>query len=147
MLSDHLIRLIETHAEDLTREFLDDLGRNPRTPSFHSLSRDQLRSRVYDIYHNLGRWVAERDERHIEAFYGELGRRIHLASTPGSELIHAVILIKEHLRNYIRRTASPSTAVELHQEAELNLLIGHFFDKALYHSMKGYESVNAPTPA
>jgi hypothetical protein len=103
------------------------------------MSRDQLRSRVYDVYHNLGRWVAEQDEAHIEAVYGELGRRIQAASTPASELIYVVTLIKEHLRNYIRRTGSAATSVELHQEAELNLLIGHFFDKALYHSMKGYE--------
>jgi len=40
MLSAHLIRVIETHAEELTRELLDDLGRNPRTPSFRSMSRD-----------------------------------------------------------------------------------------------------------
>src|SRR5262245_13721748 len=54
MLSAHLIRTIEMHAEELTRELLDDLGRNPRTPSFHSLTREELRSRVYDVYHNLG---------------------------------------------------------------------------------------------
>jgi hypothetical protein len=139
MLSAHLIRVIETHAEELTRELLDDLGRNPRTPAFHSISRDQLRNRVYDVYHNLGRWLAEPDEEHIERVYGEMGRRIHAAATPASELIYVVILIKEHLRNYIRRTGSAATSVELHQEAELNLLIGHFFDKALYHSLKGYE--------
>jgi hypothetical protein len=143
MLSAHLIRVIETHAEELTRELLDDLGRNPRTPSFHSISREQLRGRVYDVYHNLSRWVAEQDEAHIEAVYGELGRRIHAAATPASELVYVVILIKEHLRNYIRRTGSAATSVELHQEAELNLLIGHFFDKALYHSMKGYEGTRA----
>jgi hypothetical protein len=147
MLSAHLIRVIETHAEELTRELLDDLGRNPRTPSFHTIARDQLRSRVYDVYHNLGKWIAEGDERHMEEVYGEMGRRIHAAATPASELIYVMILIKEHLRNYVRRTASASTSVELHQEAELNLLIGHFFDKALYHSVRGYEGGGAATLA
>lgn len=139
MLSAHLIRTIEVHAEELTSELLDDLGRNPRTPSFHGLSRGELHGRVYDVYHNLGRWLAEKDQRHIEQVYRELGRRRHHDHTPASELLYAVILIKEHLRNYIRRVAGANSAVEMHQEAELNSMIGHFFDQALYFAVQGYE--------
>jgi hypothetical protein len=146
MLSAHLIRTIEMHAEELTRELLDDLGRNPRTPSFHSLTREDLHSRVYDVYHNLGRWLAERDERHIESVYGDLGRRRHDRHTPVSEMLYVVILIKEHLRTYIRRVAAANSAVEMHQEAELNTMIGHFFDKALYYSVRGYERADLPEP-
>jgi hypothetical protein len=144
MLSAHLIRTIEMHAEELTRELLDDLGRNPRTPSFHGLTREELHSRVYDVYHNLGRWLAEKDERHIEKVYADLGRRRHDVHAPVSELLYVVILIKEHLRSYIARIAAANSAVEMHQEAELNALIGHFFDKALYYSVKGYEDAEAP---
>lgn len=146
MLSAHLIRTIETHAEDLTRELLDDLGRNPRTPAFHGLSREELHYRVFDAYHNLGRWLAERDEAHIEKVYGDLGRRRHHEHTPVSELLYVVILVKEHLRSYIRHIAAANSAVEMHQEAELNMMIGHFFDKALYHSVKGYEDARAGMP-
>lgn len=144
MLSAHLIRTIEMHAEELTRELLDDLGRNPRTPTFHGLTREELHGRVYDVYHNLGHWLSERDERRIEEVYGELGRRRHDSHTPVSELLYVVILVKEHLRTYIRRIAAANSAVEMHQEAELNMMIGHFFDKALYHSVKGYEEAEVP---
>jgi hypothetical protein len=149
MLSAHLIRTIEMHAEELTRELLDDLGRNPRTPSFHGLTREELHSRVYDVYHNLGHWLSEKDEGRIEKVYRELGRRRHDVRTPVSELLYVVILVKEHLRSYIRRVAAANSAVEMHQEAELNMMIGHFFDKALYHSVKGYEEaeVHASHPA
>jgi hypothetical protein len=51
--------------------------------------------------------------------------------------------VKEHLRSYIRRAAAADSAVELHQEAELNLMIGHFFDKALYFTVRGYEEARA----
>jgi len=144
MLSAHLIRTIEMHAEELTRELLDDLGRNPRTPSFHGLTREELHSRVYDVYHNLGRWLAEKDESHIEKAYGDLGRRRHDVHTPVSELLFVVILVKEHLRTYIRRVAAANSAVEMHQEAELNMMIGHYFDKALYYSVRGYEEAEVP---
>jgi len=58
-----------------------------------------------------------------------------------------VILVKDHLRAYIRRIAGANSAVEMHQEAELNQMIGHFFDKALYHSVKGYEEADVPSLA
>ncbi len=139
MLSAWLIRMIETHAEDLTREVLNDLGSNPRTPSFQRLSRDETHGRLYDLYHNLGRWLGEQSDAVVQAAYAPLGRTRHAEGIPLSEAIYATILVKEHLRNYIRRAAAVDSAVELYQEAELNLMIGHFFDKALYFTVKGYE--------
>lgn len=147
MLSAHLIRMIENHAEDLTRELLNDLGNNQRTPCFHGLTREELHKKVYDFYHNLGRWLGEKSDAHVEAAYSELGRTRHAEGIPLSEILYAVILIKEHLRNYIRRSAAVDSAVELYQEAELNLMIGHFFDKALYYTCRGYEEVGAPAAA
>lgn len=143
MLSAHLIRMIETHADDLTKEVLDDLGSNPRTPSYHGLSRGELHARVYNVYHNLGKWLSERSDAHVEEEYSALGRKRHDEAQPLSDVVYAVILIKEHLRNYVRRAGVVDSAVELYQEAELNLMIGHFFDKAVYFTVKGYETVRA----
>ena len=39
------------------------------------------------------------------------------------------------------------SAVELYQEEELNLMIGHFFDKVLYYTVRGYETAAKPEPA
>lgn len=55
MLSARLIEPIETHADALPGETLADIASNPRTRSFHSVSRDELESRVYRLDHNLGR--------------------------------------------------------------------------------------------
>lgn len=41
MLSTRLIRMIEDHAEEITRGMLADLGRNHRTPGYHSLPQDE----------------------------------------------------------------------------------------------------------
>jgi hypothetical protein len=39
------------------------------------------------------------------------------------------------------------SAVELHQEAELRRLVGHFFDEAIYFAVKAYErEVALPHP-
>jgi hypothetical protein len=146
MLSAWLIRMIETHAEDLTREVLNDLGSNPRTPYMHGVSQDEMHRRLYDLYHNLGRWLGDQTDAVLEAAYAPFGRKRRAEGVPLSEVICAMILVKEHLRSYIRRAAAADSAVELYQEAELNVMIGHFFDKALYFTVKGYEDAQAAGP-
>ena len=138
--------MIENHAEGLAQEVLNDLRSNPRTPSFHRLPADQLHRRFYDLYHNLGRWLGDQSDAVVEAAYAPMGRARQGEGVPLSEVIYATILLKEHLRSYIRRTAAVDSAVELYQEAELNLMIGHFFDKALYYTVKGYEEARAAAP-
>jgi len=140
VLSARLIKLIEEHAEDLTREVLRDLAGNARTPSYNSLPADELHRRVYDVYHNLGRWLGDKTEEQLEATYGGLGRARCAEGVPLSEVVYALVLIKEHLREYIRAVGLVDTAVELYLEEELHLSIGSFFDRALYHTVRGYEA-------
>ena len=140
MLSARLIKLIEEHAEDLTREVLRDLAGNARTPSYNSLPADELHRRVYDVYHNLGRWLGDKTEEHLESTFGGLGRRRHAEGVPLSEAMYALVLIKDHLRGYIRAVGLVDSTVELYLEEELHLQIGNFFDNAIYHMVKGYEA-------
>jgi hypothetical protein len=148
MLSARLVRTIEDHAEDLTRGVLRDLQTNPRTPAYHKLSRDELHKRVYDVYHHLGRWVGEKTEEMVEASYGELGRKRRVEGVPLSQVIYALILTKDHLRDYIRSAGLVGSAVELYQEEELNHMIDRFFDRAVYFTVRGYEAaVERPVAA
>ena len=140
MLSARLIKLIEDHAEDLTREVLRDLAGNARTPSYNSLPADEMHRRVYDVYHNLGRWLGDKTEEHLESTFGGLGRRRHAEGVPLSEAVYALALIKDHLRGYIRAVGLVDSTVELYLEEELHLQIGNFFDNAIYHMVKGYEA-------
>jgi hypothetical protein len=147
MLSAYLVRMIENHAEELTREVLDDLTQNPKTPAWHSLSRDEIHRRVYDLYHNLGHWLADNSEAGVARTYGQIGRDRFHENVPLPELVYASVLVKDHLRNFVRRAGVVYSALELHREVELNLMIGHFFDTALYHQVKGYEEARAEAAA
>lgn len=147
MLSAYLVRMIENHAEDLTREVLDDLTQNPRTPAWHSLSRDEIHRRVYDLYHNLGHWLADNSEESVERSYDRLGRERFHEGVPLQEVVFATTLVKDHLRNFVRRAGVVYSALELHREVELNLMIGHFFDTALFYTVKGYEDARTEAAA
>jgi hypothetical protein len=48
-------------------------------------------------------------------------------------------LTKHHLRDYIQAAGLVDSAVELYQEQELQRVLGHFFDKAIYYTVRAYE--------
>jgi hypothetical protein len=86
----------------------------------------------------------------MRAEFSDWGRRRFDQGIPLSELIYAVIVIKQHLRRYISdhgliEASFPHVESEyilplhLHSVQELNAQVGRFFDEALYSLALGYE--------
>ena len=145
MLSVRLMQMIEDHAEELTQELIKDLKSNPRTPHYHHLTAEELHYRTYAVYHNLGHWVSQKGEEQVAANYAALAVRRHAEGVPLEEIVFALISTKNHLYQYVRMTGLMDSAMELHQERELRRLVGFFFDKAIYYTVKAYEHETAST--
>ena len=150
MLSRQLIKLIETHAESLTQEVVQDVQTNEHTRSFLRIPKEQLSFRVLAVYRNLGNWIGDPKDDAIRHEYEEWGRIRCQQGSPTSELAFCLILMKKHLRMYIREHAGvvfsgdrlvPGEMVplELYSIQELNYVVGDFFDRALYYLLRGYE--------
>jgi hypothetical protein len=139
MLSDTLVQMIEEHAEKLTHGLVTDLKSNKRTAHYHDLTGDELHRRTYDVYRHLGQWIASKTEQAIESSYIELGETRRAEGVPLSEVVYALILTKNHLREYIRFSGLSDSAMDLHRERELQQLVTQFFDKAIYCTVKGFE--------
>jgi hypothetical protein len=140
MLSDSLVQMIEDHAEELTHSLVTDLKSNKRTTHYHHLTGDELHRITYEVYRHLGHWLVSKTEGAIESSYTELGKRRFGEGVPLSEVVSALILTKLHLREYVRFSGLSDSAMDLHRELELQQLIGQFFDKAIYYTVKGYEN-------
>ncbi len=151
MLAARLIQLIETHSESLTREVLQDLATNPRTQSFRGVEKKELESRIGDLYRNLGTWISDPRDDAVRSEYEEWGRRRFRQGIPLSEIVYALLLVKHHLRRYIRDhglvefsadsvTSGEFLPVHLYGVQELNYTVGKFFDQALYCLARGYEA-------
>jgi len=146
-LSYKLIKLIENHAEELTRDVIRDLQTNSKTPSMHGLSDRELHDQSYEVYHNLSRWLSKLSDEAIKDFHYRLARLRFDEGISEHEVVYALILKKYHLRDYIRTSGMVDTAVDLLQEQELHHLIGSFFDKAIFYTMEGYEEASKARPA
>lgn len=138
-LAGRLIGLIESHAEQLTQSTIDRLRTSPRTRSYRTLSSDELHERVYSVYHDLGLWLLEKTDSAIQSRYNELGEVRFSQSVPLQEILWAMVLTKNDLRNYLSAWAMADSAVELYRQRELDHLIGQFFDRAMVYTTEGYE--------
>jgi hypothetical protein len=138
-LSGRLTTIVETHAARLTRDTVNKLQSSHQSPSYRRLPYDELHYRVNEVYQNLGRWLWEKTDAVIQSWYNELGERRFAEGIPLSEVLWALTVTKQQLMNDLDACAMADSAIELYRRQELDRLIGHFFDRALYYTAVGYE--------
>jgi len=150
MIAAKLIELIEIHADRLTADVARDLVTNERTRGFRAVRPQDLEQRIFQIFHHLGNWIGEPRSRSVEAEFGDWGRRRFDQGIPLSEIVYAVIVLKQHMARYIldnglvdasfpRIDSDYVLPMHLNSLQELNTQVGQFFDEALYHLAFGYE--------
>jgi hypothetical protein len=151
MISAKLIELIEIHATRLAADVAQDLRSNPRTAGFRSVPQDDLERRVFQLFHHLGNWIGNPKSERVETEFVDWGRRRFGQGIPLSEIVYAIVILKQHLRRYIRDNGLVDAAfpridgdyvlpMHLHSLHDLNVRVGEFFDEALYYLTRGYEA-------
>jgi hypothetical protein len=151
MIAARLVELIEIHATHLTQDTVRDLASNERTPGFRKVPGEDLEQRVFQLFHHLGSWIGNPKSERVETEFSEWGRRRFDQGIPLSEIVYAIVVLKQHLRRYIRDNglvdaAFPSVEgdyvlpMHLHSLQDLNVRVGAFFDEALYYLARGYEA-------
>jgi hypothetical protein len=139
MLAGRLVRLIEKHSEQLSRELSEKVWNSPRCSDLHKVPEDELEARTREIYHNLSEWLLNKTEAELEQRYTELGARRAEQGVAYSHFLWAITATREHLRTFVQREGLSDSAMELHGELELMHLLDQFFDRALYYAAVGYE--------
>ena len=154
MISAKLIELIHIHAARLADDVAADLRSNQRTPAFRAVALADLSQRVSQIFNHLGNWIGEPGSEAVKAEFADWGGRRFGQGIPISQIVQAIIVIKAHLRRYIRDHGLVDSAfprveadyilpMHLHSLQQLNEQVGAFFDEALFQLALGYEQAAA----
>ncbi len=143
MLAYRLVRLIESHSEQLAQGLMQKIETSDKLREFSRVPQEEFRQRVREIYQNLGEWLLGKSEQDVERRYTEIGRRRLAQGIPCSQLLQAIMLTKEHLVEFLKHNAVTEKPVEVFGELELIQLLDEFFDRALYYAALGYERARA----
>jgi len=141
MFSIRLVKLIEVHADKLASGLMNRLQSSPEAGELlRKVPSDELKSRVHEIYRNLGDWLLAKTESEIEERYTGLGMRRAHQAVPFSQFLWAITLSKEYLWQYLENEGLLEQPIELLGELDLLHHLERFFDRAIYFAAVGYES-------
>ncbi|MGE5322979.1 MAG: hypothetical protein ACM3SW_08960 [Actinomycetota bacterium] len=147
LLTYKLIELIESNSDRLADSLLEKVRNSPYLREYSNVPPVDLRERVKGIYSNLGEWLETHKEQDIEARYTEIGARRAEQGVPLSQLNWTIVLTKENLWDFLKRSAVAADLKELSGELEMLQLLDQFFDRALYFAAVGYEKHQAKRAA
>lgn len=140
MISQRLVLLIETHADELAKRWVRDVRQNPATKGYRAFPEATLHQRAFDVYAHLGRWVGSDGQgEQVEQTYARLGAERFREGVLLSEVLEALALTRRHLWRFVLEQGLLDTAIHLHQGLELYNRVVLFFDHAVYHTAVGYE--------
>ena len=134
-----LVELIENNAKELATNWLNDVCRNVKLPSYHHFDKRELYDRAFEVYSHLGKWIAwETGREEVAEQYIAHGAKRRRQRFELAEVIQALILMRVHLWRKVLFEGLLDTAHELNQAIELNIKVVRYVDRAIYFNIVGY---------
>jgi hypothetical protein len=141
VLAYRIVRLIETHSEQLSASEWEAVRTCERTPVFQeAVPGEKFKATVVETYRQLGKWLLGQGECDIQRRYVEIGRRRHEQGVPLPQLIWAIVMIKDHLWDFLKKNSKSIDELEDFPEQQVHQQLGQFFDRVIYCLALGYES-------
>lgn len=135
-----LVKLIESHADELSRNLLQDLRKRDSTSTFHTYDEKEIYERAFSVYSHLGKWISrETTKEEIAKRYTALGMKRRKEGFALSEIIQALIMTRRHLWLKVLAEGFLDTALDLNQALDLNNRVMLFFDRAIFYTAVGYQ--------
>jgi len=147
MIALRLVRLIETHSEELAEGLTRKLLSSDRTRDLRKVPANELHHRCHEIYRNLSDWLLTKTENDLEVVYKALGARRAGQGVSMAALTWAILLTKEHLWSFLEWEGVHGGLHNVFGELELLRQLEQFFDRAVYHATAGYEEALAARAA
>lgn len=132
-----LAEYISESASEWVKAWFDEVRQEGTTATYHSYAdTGELLRDTEALYHYLAIWLrAGKWDPRIDPHYRRIGRDRRREGFPLSEVISAILLAKRHLWNGIIEGNKLSVALQL----EVSKAISVFYDKAVYHTVLGYD--------
>ncbi len=139
MIALKLVRLIETHSEELARALMRNVEHSSKLGEFKKLvPHAELENRVKEVYLHLSDWLLNKTEHDLFVFYTALGKRRFEQGVPFHEFVWALMLAKHTVYHYLEHEVVEDSALQLRSEFELMHALDDFYERALYYSALGF---------
>lgn len=139
MLGLKLVHLIERHSEELALGLTEELRSSERTCDLKKIARYELHLAAVEVYHNLEEWLLQKKEDDVGKRFRTIAARRAAQGVRLPQLVWALVISRNHLWHFLQRECFVDNIVEVFGELEVLQMLNQFFDRAMYHSILGYE--------
>ncbi len=144
MIALRLVRLIESHSDDLAKRLLSRYERWVAiSHEACNVPREEVEHRAYEVYKHLTDWLLYATDKEIEKSYTELGTRRAAQGVPFAHFFWAIVTTREVLWEFLQEEGFADNPLDLMGGFELLRLLEQFFDKALFYGTVGYHRTGA----
>lgn len=134
-----LIRVIEKHAAEMTKDLIQRLLRDPKTSSYQVLEDQVLYAHIFQLYSHLGKWLLRDSAKgEVSTYYSRLGEKWFEEGFALHEMIQVLVTTKRHIWDTIVEKGIIGTTMELDVAVDLIVFLHRFFDMAIYYTIRGY---------
>ncbi|MGA8440982.1 MAG: hypothetical protein WB762_18075 [Candidatus Sulfotelmatobacter sp.] len=139
MLSLRLVRLIETHSDQLALGLTQQVRDSGRTSDFKKIPCDELRLAAVEVYRDLEEWLLQKKEDDIGKRFRTIAARRAGQGVRLCQLVWVLVISRNHLWHFLQQESYVDNIFELFGELEVQQMLNQFFDRAIYYSILGYE--------
>src|ERR1700733_4324058 len=142
MIAVRLVRLIETHSDELADGLMNKFQTSSRTGDLRNVPARELRERSLEVMRHLSEWLICKSDAEIERRYREMGHARSIQNVSFADFCWAMVLMKEHIWDFVQRQGFLGGPLEIYGAMELLRMLDQFFERAICYGAEGYESVS-----
>jgi len=138
MLAKKLIEALIVHADQIAAKTAESLTRHPYTKYYHTIEVKEIERRLKGIFKHFERWQQDHAVENLQETYLKFGKVRYHEGVPLPDLLYALILVKSHLMEFLKKTVFTDSPVQLYQEMQFYDSTERFFEEMIYFAVKGY---------
>jgi len=139
MVYESLIAIVESHLDNLTNTWVQEVKRSEYLETYKRLSDKELKSRGNILFTNLLEWLlkgASNDDAAV--YFKEIGEGRIKEGFPLSEVYYALYLEKKVLWSFVAWKDEVSGILKAIDAIEFMTVINNYFDLGDFYIIKGY---------
>lgn len=142
--ADKLIEVLESHTEEISKQWGKAVSTNSRTPSFHSLNPDQYIPHAIRFYKSIRTlYFSKKPHTEETRYFLNFSEEMYRAGVPLHEVIYALMLMRRQIWLFADFNALFVTTLDMHQAVEsINRTI-LMFDHVIQSVAKRYGELAA----
>lgn len=139
MVYESLITIVESHLDNLTDTWVQEVKRSEYLETYKKLNEKELHSRGNTLFSNLLEWLLKGASNEDAAeYFKEIGQLRIKEGFPLTEVYYALYLEKKVLWSFVAWKDDVSGILKAVDAIEFMTVINNYFDLGDFYIIKGY---------